>query len=300
MCWLARVSRAGYYRSLLAQHPEEENVEVRACIQEIALGHHRRYGYRRIAAELRRRGLQVNHKRVVRLMREDNLLAIRQRRFIVTTDSQHDLEVYLNLAKRMKLRAVNQLWIADLTYIRLHREFVYLAVILDGWSRRVVGWALDRTLAARLAVTALERAIAARQPGPGLVHHSDRGIQYASHDYVRLLLEHHMTPSMSRPANPYDNATCESFMKTFKQEEIYCREYRDLEDLQTHVEEFLECYYNRLRLHSALGYRTPVEFEEQGAAPDCAAVAEAPKMSFFRHGKSIDPMSVSGTGGGPT
>jgi len=254
----------------------------------------------RIAAELRRRGLQVNHKRVVRLMREDNLLAIRQRRFIVTTDSQHDLEVYLNLAKRMKLRAVNQLWIADLTYIRLHSEFVYLAVILDGWSRRVVGWALDRTLAARLAVTALERAIAARQPGPGLVHHSDRGIQYASHDYVRLLLEHHMTPSMSRPANPYDNATCESFMRTFKQEEIYCREYRDLEDLQTHVEEFLECYYNRLRLHSALGYRTPVEFEEQEAAPDCAAVAEAPKMSFFRHGKSIDPMSVSGTGGGPT
>jgi putative transposase len=300
MCWLARVSRAGYYRSLLAQHPEEENVEVRACMQEIALGHHRRYGYRRIAAELRRRGLQVNHKRVVRLMREDNLLAIRQRRFIVTTDSQHDLEVYLNLAKRMKLRAVNQLWIADLTYIRLHREFVYLAVILDGWSRRVVGWALDRTLAARLAVTALERGIAARQPGPGLVHHSDRGIQYASHDYVRLLLEHHMTPSMSRPANPYDNATCESFMRTFKQEEIYCREYRDLEDLQTHVEEFLECYYNRLRLHSALGYRTPVEFEEQEAAPDCAAVAEAPKMSFFRHGKSIDPMSVSGTGGGPT
>jgi transposase InsO family protein len=299
MCWLARVSRAGYYRSLLAQHPEEENVEVRACIQEIALGHHRRYGYRRIAAELRRRGLQVNHKRVVRLMREDNLLAIRQRRFIVTTDSQHDLEVYLNLAKRMKLRAVNQLWIADLTYIRLHSEFVYLAVILDGWSRRVVGWALDRTLAARLAVTALERAIAARQPGPGLVHHSDRGIQYASHDYVRLLGEHHMTPSMSRPANPYDNATCESFMKTLKQEEIYCREYRDLEDLQTHVEEFLERYYNRLRLHSALGYRTPVEFEEQGGAPDCAALADAPKMSFFRHGKSIDPMSVAETGGGP-
>jgi len=299
MCWLARVSRAGYYRSLLAQHPEEENVEVRACIQEIALGHHRRYGYRRIAAELRRRGLQVNHKRVVRLMREDNLLAIRQRRFIVTTDSQHDLEVYLNLAKRMKLRAVNQLWIADLTYIRLHSEFVYLAVILDGWSRRVVGWALDRTLAARLAVTALERAIAARQPGPGLVHHSDRGIQYASHDYVSLLGEHHMTPSMSRPANPYDNATCESFMRTFKQEEIYCREYRDLEDLQTHVEEFLERYYNRLRLHSALGYRTPVEFEEQGGAPDCAALADAPKMSFFRHGKSIDPMSVAETGGGP-
>jgi putative transposase len=206
MCWLAGVSRAGYYRSLAEQHPAEEQMEVRAAIQQIALEHHRRYGYRRIAAELRRRGLQVNHKRVVRWMREDNLLAIGRRRFVLTTDSQHDLEVYLNLAKRMKLTAVNQLWIADLTYIRLNSEFVYLAVILDKWSRRVVGWALDRSLGARLAVTALERAIVERQPRPGLVHHSDRGIQYASHDYVSLLSEYHMTPSMSRPANPYDKA----------------------------------------------------------------------------------------------
>lgn len=303
MCWLAGVSRAGYYRHLLERHPEEEEVEVRAAIQEIALRHRRRYGYRRMTAELRRRGLQVNHKRVVRLMREDNLLAIRQRYFVITTDSRHDLEVYLNLAKRMKLTAVNQLWIADLTYIRLHSEFVYLAVILDKWSRRVVGWALDRTLAARLAVTALERAIAARQPAPGLVHHSDRGIQYASEDYVNLLSKQHMTPSMSRPANPYDNATCESFMKTLKQEEIYCRQYRDLGDLQRHMEEFLDRYYNRLRLHSALGYRTPVEFEEQCSAKACSAkgsrtLADAPKISFFRHGKSIDPISCSGISGG--
>jgi transposase InsO family protein len=299
MCWLASVSRAGYYRNLLERHPEEENVEVRAAIQEIALKHRRRYGYRRIAAELRRRGLQVNHKRVVRLMREDNLLAIRYRRFVITTDSKHDLEVYLNLAKRMKLTGVNQLWIADLTYIRLQHEFVYLAVVLDKWSRRTVGWALDRTLAARLAVGALEMAIAARQPAPGLVHHSDRGIQYSSEEYVSVLEKHHIVPSMSRPANPYDNATCESFMKTLKQEEIYCREYRDLEDLQTHVEEFLERYYNRERLHSALGYRTPAEFEEQCGAPDPAAGVDAPKMSFFRHGKSINPISDSGTGGGP-
>jgi putative transposase len=298
MCWLAGVSRAGYYRTLREQHPEEEDVEVRAAIQEIALGHHRRYGYRRIGAELRRRGLQVNHKRVVRWMREDNLLAIRQRRFVITTDSRHDLEVYLNLAKRMKLTAANQLWIADLTYIRLHSEFVYLAVILDAWSRRVVGWALDRTLAARLAVTALERAIAARLPGPGVVHHSDRGIQYASHDYASLLREHHMTPSMSRPANPYDNATCESFMKTLKQEEIYCRDYRDLEDLEVHVEGFLERYYNRQRLHSALGYRTPVEFEEQCAAQNSEPGVDAPRMSLFRHGEIYRPMSVSGTGEG--
>jgi transposase InsO family protein len=298
MCWQARVSRAGYYRNLMERYPDEEEVEVRAAVQEIALAHHRRYGYRRVAAELRRRGLQVNHKRVARLMREDNLLAIRHRRFVITTDGRHDLEVYLTLAKRMKLTAANQLWIADLTYIRLNREFVYLAVILDKWSRRVVGWALDRTLAARLAVTALQRAIAARQPRPGLVHHSDRGIQYASADYAGVLHQHHMTPSMSRPANPYDNATCESFMKTLKQEEIYCREYRDLEDLETHLEEFLDRYYNRQRLHSALGYRTPEEFEEESKEPGSEEIVDAPKMSFFRHGKSIDPMLERGTSGG--
>jgi putative transposase len=297
MCWQAGVSRAGYYRNLVKRYPDEEEVEVRAAVQEIALAHHRRYGYRRVAAELRRQGLQVNHKRVVRLMREDNLLAIRHRRFVITTDSKHDLEVYLNLAKRMKLTAVNQLWIADLTYIRLNREFVYLAVILDKWSRRVVGWALDRTLAARLAVTALQRAIAARQPKPGLVHHSDQGIQYASADYVEVLNRHHMTPSMSRPANPYDNATCESFMKTLKQEEIYCRRYSDLEDLESHLEEFLDNYYNRQRLHSALGYRTPEEFEQESTEPVSEERADAAKMSFFRHGKSIDPMLERGTSG---
>jgi len=299
MCWLARVSRAGYYRNLAERHPDEEEIEVRAAIQQIALSHHRRYGYRRVAVELRRRGFEVNHKRVSRLMREDNLLAIRHRRFVITTDAQHELEVYLNLAKRMQLTAANQLWIADLTYIRLNREFVYLAVILDKWSRRVVGWALDRTLAARLAVNALQRAIAVRQPKPGLVHHSDRGIQYASADYVAVLNEHQMTPSMSRPANPYDNATCESFMKTLKQEEIYCREYRDLEDLETHLEEFLDRYYNQQRLHSALGYRTPEEFEEQSAGQESEALVNAPKMSFFRQGKSIAPMSASETGGRP-
>jgi putative transposase len=298
MCWLARVSRAGYYRNLAERHPEEEDIEVRAAIQEISLSHRRRYGYRRVAVELRRRGFEVNHKRVSRLMREDNLLAIRHRRFIITTDAQHELEVYLNLAKRMRVTAANQLWIADLTYIRLNGEFVYLAVILDKWSRRVVGWALDRTLAARLAVTALQRAIAARQPKPGLVHHSDRGIQYASAEYVAVLNEHQMTPSMSRPANPYDNATCESFMKTLKQEEIYCREYRDLEDLETHLEEFLDRYYNGRRLHSALGYKTPEEFEGQRGNPASTEETDAPKMSFFRHGKSIDPIPLKGTSGG--
>jgi transposase InsO family protein len=299
MCWLAEVSRAGYYRNLQQQYPVEEEIQVRAAIQEIAVSHQRRYGYRRIAAELRRRGLAVNHKRVLRLLREDNLLAIRRRQFVLPTDSQHELEVYLNLAARMRVDGPDQLWVADLTYIRLRQEFVYLAVILDAWSRRVVGWMLDRTLAARLTVTALERAIAARRPRPGLVHHSDRGVQYASHDYVRLLREHQFTPSMSRPANPYDNATCESFMKTLKQEEIYCRNYRDLPDLEGHLWEFLEQYYNRERLHSALNYRTPEEFEQQAGTSNPEHLHNAPKMSFFRHRKSIDPMKPEGTAGEP-
>ena len=177
MCQLAPVSRAGYYRSLQEGHPIEEEMAVRDAIQHIALAHRRRYGYRRITAELRRRGLRVNHKRVARLMREDNLLAVQPRAFIATTDSQHDLEVYLNLANRLTLTGLNQLWVADITYIRLRTEFVYLAVILDGFSRKVVGWALDKTLATRLPLAALHQAITTRQPPPGVVHHSDRGIQ---------------------------------------------------------------------------------------------------------------------------
>ena len=232
MCQLARVSRAGFYRSLQEQMPVEEEMEVRSAIQQIAVEHRRRYGYRRVTAELRRRGMLVNHKRVARIMREDNLLAVQPRAFVVTTDSDHELEVYLNLASRMKLTGINQLWVADITYIRLQREFVYLAVILDAFSRKVVGWELDRTLAARLPIAALEKAIAERQPPPGLVHHSDRGVQYASGDYVAILRKHQMIPSMSRPANPYDNASCESFMKTLKREEIYANEYRDLDHLR--------------------------------------------------------------------
>ena len=187
MCELARVSRASFYRSLKEQRPAEEETEVRSAIQQIALEHRRRYGYRRICAELRRRGMQVNHKRVLRMMRKDNLLALRRRRFVVTTNSNHKFEVYLNLARRMKLSGTDQLWIADITYIRLKAEFVYLAVILDAFSRKVVGWALDRTLANRLTITALEHAIAQRRPRPGLVHHSDRGLQYARGEYVAIL-----------------------------------------------------------------------------------------------------------------
>jgi len=263
MCELVRVSRASFYRSLKERQPAEEESEVRSAIQQIVLEHRRRYGYRRICAELRRRGMQVNHKRVLRMMRRDNLLALRRRRFVVTTNSNHNFEVYLNLARRMKLSGTDQLWIADITYIRLKAEFVYLAVILDAFSRKVVGWALDRTLANRLTITALEHAVVQRRPRPGLVHHSDRGLQYARGEYVAILEQYGIVPSMSRPANPYDNASCESFMKTLKREEIYANRYDNLEHLRTNIETFIEQYYNRQRLHSALGYRSPEEFEQQ-------------------------------------
>ena len=282
MCQLVPVSRRSFYRSLKEQKPAEEELEVRSAIQQIALEHRRRYGYRRITAELHRRGMQINHKRVVRIMREDNLLGLQPQHFKVTTNSNHKFEVYLNLAARMKLRGINQLWVADITYIRLKAEFIYLAVILDGFSRKVVGWALDRTLAVRLTIGALEQAIKRRQPTPGLVHHSDRGFQYAHAEYIAILEKYRMVPSMSRPANPYDNASCESFMKTLKREEIYANKYDDLENLRANIEEFIEQYYNRLRLHSALGYRSPEEFEQQIEA-SASAESRSATMVFFEN-----------------
>lgn len=181
----------------------------------------------------------------------------------------------------MKLSGINQLWVADITYIRLRAEFVYLAVILDAFSRKVVGWALGRTLASRLAIAALEQAIRKRQPPLGVVHHSDRGVQYASDEYVALLEKHGMIPSMSRPANPYDNASCESFIKTLKREEIYANEYDDLEHLLANLEQFIEQYYNRQRLHSALGYSSPEEFERQAENRNPAAEFRSATMRFF-------------------
>jgi len=290
MCQLAEVSRAGYYRQLQEKAPEEEAMAVRAAIQQIALAHRRRYGYRRVAAELRRRGMVVNHKRVARLMREDQLLALRCGGWVATTQTGHELQVSINLARRMVLSAPDQLWVADITYLRLAQEFVYLAVVVDGFSRRAVGWALDRGLHARLTVAALSMALAQRRPAPGLVHHSDRGIQYAAAEYADLLARHRITASMSRPAYPYDNAQCESFIKTLKQEEIHCRRYRDLEDLRAHLREFIEEYYNRGRLHSALGYRTPAEFEAAHAgAPLTTSLAASVTLSFPGMGKSITP-----------
>jgi transposase InsO family protein len=208
----------------------------------------------------------VNHKRVGRILREDNLLAVRRRPWVSTTQSQHAFPVYLNLAARLALNAVDQLWVADLTYVRLRSEFVYLAIVLDGFSRRVVGWELGRHLNAELTLAALEMAMAARHPAPGLVHHSDRGWQYACEPYRQRLGSAGILPSMSRPGNPYDNAFCESFMKTLKQEEIYCSQYADIDDLRTHVQQFIDQYYNHRRLHSALGYLSPSAFEARHAA----------------------------------
>jgi transposase InsO family protein len=273
-----------------------EEMPLRAAIQQVVLEHRRRYGYRRVARELRRRGMIVNHKCVARLMREDNLLAVQPKAFVVTTDSDHPLEIYLNLAARLQVTAINQLWVADITYIRLASEFVYLAVVLDAFSRKVVGWALDRTLAASLTVSALERAIAQRHPPPGLVHHSDRGLQYASREYVELLQQHRIDPSMSRAGNPYDNAFCESFLRTLKREEIDANTYLDLEDLRVHVKQFLEHYYNRCRLHSALGYRPPEEFEQTTAAQGHASIAAS--LSFSRHREPIHPILAAHAGSG--
>jgi putative transposase len=290
MCRLGQVSRAGFYRHWREREPRAEQVQLRAEIHEIALANRRNYGYRRVTRELRNQGWAVNHKRVARLMAEDNLLCLRKRRFVATTDSGHDLRVYLNLAARLELTGIDQLWAADITYIRLAEEFLFLAVVLDAFSRRVLGWALDERLDAGLAVAALRQAIDLRQPVPGLVHHSDRGVQYASRAYVNLLLDHGIVPSMSRAGNPYDNAKCESFIKTLKQEEIYTRRYRDRADLEAHIGQFMERYYNRRRLHSALGYRSPEQFER--SLPGQPASAPGPGMSFFRHEGIYRPDAV--------
>jgi len=272
MCALAGVSRAGYYRGWAASAPRAEEIGVRDAIQRLALAH-RHYGYRRVAAQLRREGWAVNRKRVLRLMRQDNLLCLRKRSFVpATTDSCHGWRVVPNLARHMVLTGLDQLWVADITYVRLQEEFAYLAIVLDAFSRRVVGWALDTHLQASLATAALTMALTARQPGPGsLIHHSDRGVQYACNDYTDLLESYDIQPSMSRIANPYDNAKAESFMKTLKHEEVDGRAYRDAHHARTAIGAFIEQVYNRQRLHSALAYRPPAEFEANLPPPGAAA-----------------------------
>ena len=260
LCQMTGLDRAGFYRWRVPRQATPVEMEIRDQMQRVAV-ESPAYGYRRITAELQQRGFAVNHKRVLRMMREDNLLCVRSRSFVVTTDSRHGLPVYPNLAREIQPTAINQLWVADITYIRLRAEFVYLAVVLDAYSRRVIGWALGRTLEAHLAVEALRMALIERNPPPGLVHHSDRGVQYASLDYTEMLKQHQAIISMSRKGNPYDNAACESFMKTLKYEEVYRNEYRDFQEAQARLGEFLDRVYNQKRLHSALGYLPPAEFE---------------------------------------
>jgi putative transposase len=265
MVTLGRVSRSGFYRFDDGDPGPDPDMDLRDAIQKIAV-EWPAYGRPRVTRELRERGWRVNPKRVYRLMREDNLLCVRKRKFVVTTDSNHTHKVHPNLARDMVLTAINQLWRADITYIRLRDEFVFLAVILDAYSRRVIGWALDRTMEGELTLTALRMALKQRAVQPGLVHHSDRGSQYASNDYTDLLKANGINISMSRKGNPWDNAACESFMKTLKYEEVLRNEYRDLADARSSIGEFLEKVYNQKRLHSALGYLPPARFEKEAAA----------------------------------
>ena len=262
MCALVEISRAGYYRHWQEAEPRRAETALRDEVQRLALAE-RHYGYRRITAKLRRAGWRVNHKRVLRLMRQDNLLCLCKAAFVpATTDSRHSWRIYPNLAWRLKPTGVNQLWVADITYVRLAEGFVYLAVVLDAFSRRAIGWAMEDHLQASLALAALEMALTSRTITPGLlVHHSDRGVQYACRDYIDRLEAYAIQPSMSRVGCPYDNAMAESFMKTLKQEEVDGRSYRDLMQARQAIEHFLAEVYNRQRLHSALAYNAPAEVE---------------------------------------
>lgn len=272
MCALTSVARSAYYnwfyrmpRGPKAWLNRELCKEIEGIVLEFP-----GYGYRRVTAELRRRGQAINHKKVLRVMRENGLTKKRKRRYGATTDSCHGLPIYPNLAKEFIPSAVDKLWVADITYICLKHEFVYLAAILDAFSRRVVGWALRNTLSRDLSLSALRMALVRRNFGPGLIHHSDRGIQYACKEYVDLLKSHGILISMSANGNPYENAQAESFIATLKKEEVHLFEYENMREAQSRIGYFIEDVYNRKRLHSALGYMPPAELESKLTTVGCS------------------------------
>jgi putative transposase len=264
LCRLGGVSRAGFYRHLEVTMPGRADADLRDAIHRVGLAH-KGYGYRRVTAALRRQGIAVNGKRVLRLMREDNLLCLRRAAFVPkTTDSRHGFRILPNLIRGLVPSGIDQIWVADITYIRLQEAFVYLAIVLDAFSRLIVGWALEDHLRAELPLKALDMAITTRKPlSRSLIHHSDRGVQYACGDYAAVLETHAIAASMSGVGNPYDNAKAESFMKTLKQEEVDGKAWRTIQEARNDIARFLETTYNRQRLHSALGYRPPVEFEAE-------------------------------------
>lgn len=266
LCGLLGLSRSWYYERRRREGREEDkDAALRAAMEEI-LEETPGYGYRPMTKELGRREWVVNHKRVLRVMREAGLLCRRRRRWVRTTDSDHGGRVYPNLARGMEVAGLDQLWVADITYVRLGRGFVYLAVVVDAYSRRVMGWAVSRWRDTQLVLEALWMALAARGPAAGWVHHSDRGSQYASEDYLAALEEAGAEVSMSRRGNPYDNAIAESLIGTVKVEEVYMNEYASIEEVRASIGEFIGEVYNRKRLHSSLGYLPPVEFEQKQLA----------------------------------
>lgn len=254
------LARSTFYYQVKSK--TEEDKKIVDLIEDIIVNF-TSYGYRRITKQLHREGLKINHKRVLRLMRANNLTCKIKKHFVATTDSNHSFKIYPNLIKDLVINKLNQVWQADITYIRLLKSFVYLAVILDSFSRKVVGYAISKRIDKNLTIAALKMAVQLRKPAPGCIHHSDRGVQYASLEYVNYLKEQEFQISMSRKGNPYDNAKAESFMKTLKYDEVYLSDYETYDQIVANVSKFIEDVYNKKRLHSAIGYLPPDEFEQK-------------------------------------
>jgi putative transposase len=285
LCALLGVGRSWYYKRLTIPSRNDRDVVLRDAIERIVL-EFPGYGYRRVTKALARAGWVVNHKRVLRVMRPESLLCQLKRRFVATTDSRHAQRTYPNLVAAFEPTAPDQVWVADITYIRLPTAFAFLACILDAWSRRCVGWHLSRTIDTRLTLASLDHALVQRQPVPGLIHHSDRGVQYASTEYVARLEAVGAQISMAAVGNPYENAKAESFFKTLKCEEVYLHDYRTFAEAEDNIGHFIEDVYNEKRLHSSLGYLPPVEYEaawshvgrSQPLQDSCAACAFEPDV----------------------